>query len=93
MTTNQVKAKRLYTGTVTSDGMDKTLVVKTERVYTHKVFRKTMRVTKKYKVHDEKELAKEGDVVEFYEGRPKSKTKYMYLSRVINADSSAAVKE
>ena len=47
-----------------------------------------MRV-KKYKVHLEKNgLAKVGDVIEFYEGRPVSKTKYMYLARVVNKTTS-----
>ena len=90
MTTKQVKPKRIYTGTVVSDGMDKTVVVKTERVFKHKEFTKVMRTSKKYKVHDEKEVAREGDVVEFYEGRPKSKTKYMYLARVVTSHAPVA---
>lgn len=75
--------KRIYTGTVISDKMDKTLVVKTERTFIDEKFSKTMRSIKKYKVHDEKEQAKVGDIVEFYEGRPASKTKYMYLKQVV----------
>lgn len=75
--------KRIYTGTVISDKMDKTLVVKTERTFIDEKFSKTMRSIKKYKVHDEKEQARVGDIVEFYEGRPASKTKYMYLKQVV----------
>ncbi len=63
--------------------MDKTLVVKTERTFAQGEFSKIMRSVKKYKVHDEKEAAKIGDIVEFYEGRPVSKTKYMYLKQVV----------
>jgi len=70
-------------GTVVSDKMDKTVVVKTERTYKHPRFGKTMRVSKKYKVHDERGEAKIGDTVEIYTGRPIAKTKYMYLERVI----------
>lgn len=77
--------KRLYVGEVVSDKMDKTLVVKTMRTYTDDHFHKVLRSFKKYKVHDEHELAKQGDIVEFYEGRPVSKTKYMYLSRVLQS--------
>jgi len=77
------KKKRLFRGSVVSDGMDKTVVVKFERTYQHPNTKKIMKAAKKYKVHDEKQLAKVGDVVEFYEGRPVSKTKYMYLSRVV----------
>ena len=57
MTAMELKQKRMYTGVVVSDGMDKTVVVKAERAYIHKVFKKTIRTAKKYKVHDEKELA------------------------------------
>ena len=66
--------------------MDKTIVVKTERTYTASRFHKVMRTFKKYKVHDENEQAKVGDIVEFYEGRPVSKTKYMYLARSIKLE-------
>jgi len=75
--------KNILTGEVVSDKMDKTVVVKIDRIYVHPVFKKTIKKVKKYKVHDESEVAKTGDLVEFYEGRPVSKTKYMYLHRVI----------
>jgi len=77
------KQKRFYKGIVVSDKMDKTIVVKFERDYMHKLLGKVMRAIKKYKVHDDKNVAKKGDIVEFYEGRPASKTKYMYLVRVV----------
>lgn len=81
----QLKAKQLYIGEVVSDKMNKTVVVKVSRTYTDETFHKVMRSSKKYKVHDENEQAKIGDKVEFFEGRPVSKTKYMYLSRVVKA--------
>lgn len=80
--------KRLNIGTVVSDKMDKTVVVKTDRVFRHPIFGKTIRLSKKYKVHDQDSLAKTGDVIEFYEGRPVSKTKYMYLYRVVSSPAS-----
>ncbi len=83
----QKKNKRVMTGHVISDKMDKTVVVNVTRDYMHPLFNKVVRTSKKYKVHDDKEQAKIGDIVEFYEGRPVSKTKYMYLSRVVNAAS------
>ena len=79
----EIKQRRLLTGKVVSDKMDKTLVVRVERTYIHPRLQKVMRTTKKYKVHDEAEAAGMGDVVEIYQGRPVSKTKYMYLARVI----------
>jgi len=89
MTPAEQKNKCTYTGTVVSDKMDKTVVVKTERVYHHSRFNKTIRVVKNYKVHDEQEAARVGDTIEFSEGRPVSKTKYMYLVRVVKNDSTA----
>lgn len=84
------KQKHTLVGEVVSDKMDKTVVVKTVRTYTHPMFQKTMHKVKNYKVHDENETAKVGDIVEFYEGRPVSKTKYMYLARIVDARSQSA---
>ncbi len=85
MTNKADNKKRILVGEVVSDKMDKTVVVKTERTFRHSLFHKTMRAIKKYKVHDEKSQAKIGDIIEFYEGRPMSKTKYMYLMRVVKS--------
>lgn len=85
MEIKEKKQKRTYVGKVVSDKMEKTVVVQMDRTYTHPVFHKTMHKSKNYKVHDENEQAKIGDVVEFHEGRPVSKTKYMYLARVVQA--------
>lgn len=76
---------RTLTGEVISDKMDKTVVVEVERSYMHPLLKKVMRTSKKYKVHDDSESANIGDIVEIYEGRPLSKTKYMYLSRIVRA--------
>lgn len=85
MLNNEQKPKCTFIGVVVSDKMDKTIVVKYERAFKHDEFTKTMRSIKKYKVHDEDEQAQVGDLVEFYEGRPVSKTKYMYLARIIKS--------
>jgi small subunit ribosomal protein S17 len=74
-----------FIGSVVSDKMDKTITVKVNRTFQDPRFHKTVRVSKKYKVHDENEVASIGDVVEFHEGRPLSKTKHMYLDRVVKA--------
>ena len=78
--------KQSLRGEVISDTMDKTIVVKVDRTYKHPRLHKIMRKSKKYKVHDADELAKVGDVVEIFEGNPKSKTKYMYLSRILKSE-------
>ena len=77
--------KRTFMGEVISDKMDKTVVVNMSRSFKHKEFHKTIRTLKKYKVHDESNTAKVGDVIEFYEGRPVSKTKCMYLARIVKS--------
>ena len=84
----QNKSKRSLIGEVVSDSMQKTVVVKVDRSYMHPRLKKVMRISKKYKVHDEEEQASKGDQVEFYEGCPISKTKYMYLARIITTNSS-----
>lgn len=80
--------KQFLSGEVVSDKMDKTRVVKVHRTFMHPKFKKVMRMSKKYKVHDESNLSKIGDKVEFYEGRPVSKTKYMYLHRVVRSSGA-----
>lgn len=79
------KVKRTLVGEIVSDKMDKTIVVKVMRTFEDPRVHKVIRVSKKYKVHDENQLASVGDVVEIYEGRPVSKTKHMYLSQVVTS--------
>lgn len=81
------KTKTLV-GQVISDKMDKTIVVKINRDIRHADYHKVVRQSKKYKVHDAQEQAKVGDTVEIFEGRPVSKDKYMYLSRIIKSKSA-----
>ena len=82
------KTKQLFEGKVISDKMDKTIVVEIEQTYIHPKFRKILRKTKSYKVHDEKNAAKIGDVVRFYQCRPLAKTKYMHLDEIITSSKS-----
>ena len=84
---NNKEIKNIFVGEVVSDKMDKTRVVKTQRTFMHPRFKKVVRSVKKYKIHDENNLSKIGDKVEFYEGRPVSKTKYMYLHRIVKNDA------
>lgn len=77
------KSKRTLVGKVISNKMEKTAVVAVERAYMHPLLGRVMRTSKKYKVHDERQEAKVGDTVQIYEGRPVSKTKYMYLDKVV----------
>jgi small subunit ribosomal protein S17 len=67
--------KRVLQGTVVSDKSDKTVVVRVERRFTHPLFKKTVRRSKKYKAHDETNACKIGDIVSIQESRPISKDK------------------
>jgi len=67
--------KRTLQGVVVSDKQDKTVVVRVERRYTHPVMKKTVRSSKKYYAHDEKNEFKVGDQVRIEERRPLSKLK------------------
>jgi small subunit ribosomal protein S17 len=80
--------KKLLTGTVISDKMQKTVVVEVERSFRHPLFNKTVRTVRTFKVHDEQSQAKVGDLISFYEGRPVSKSKYMYLAAVLQKSAS-----
>jgi small subunit ribosomal protein S17 len=67
--------KRVLYGVVVSDKNDKTIVVEIERRYTHPLFKKTVRRTKKYHAHDESNAFKIGDRVAIMESAPISKNK------------------
>ncbi|HMN36549.1 MAG TPA: 30S ribosomal protein S17 [Hyphomicrobium sp.] len=67
--------KRVLQGVVVSDKNDKTIVVQVERRYTHPLFKKTVRRTKKYHAHDEANKFKVGDKVSIQESAPISKNK------------------
>lgn len=67
--------KRILNGVVVSDKSDKTVVVQVERRFTHPLFKKTVRRTKKYKAHDETNRCKIGDRVQIVESAPISKHK------------------
>lgn len=76
------KQKEL-TGTVTSNKMQKTIVVKTMHKSKHPTYGRTIKRFNTYKVHDEKNLAKVGDTVRIVATRPISKQKNFKLVEVI----------
>lgn len=71
--------RRVLTGRVTSDKMDKTITVLIERRIMHPLYKKFIRRSKKYAAHDETNLAKEGDIVSIEECRPISRRKSWLL--------------
>ena len=75
MTTQTTKKIARRKGVVVSDKMDKTIVVAIQSLKTHPKYLKKYRSTKNYKVHDEGNKFKVGDIVEFVQCRPLSKDK------------------
>ena len=67
--------KRILQGVVTSDANAQTITVSVERRFKHPVMQKTIRKSKKYRAHDEKNAFNVGDIVRIQECAPKSKTK------------------
>jgi len=75
--------KKVITGTVVSNKMDKTVVVSVERKFIHRTFKKVVKRTKKFKCHDEKNECSVGDFISMREVRPLSKTKRWNLDKVL----------
>ena len=76
--------RKVLVGRVTSNKMDKTIVVQVERLKRHNQYGKIMRLHNKYKVHDERNIAHEGDIVRIIESKPISKEKRWALIEVIS---------
>ena len=77
--------RKTKVGIVVSDKMDKTIVVQIVRKAKHPLYGKTVKITKKYKAHDEENVAKIGDKVTITETRPISKDKKWRLVEVVEA--------
>ena len=75
--------RKTKTGRVISDKMDKTIVVSVERLTRHRLYKRVIRLTTKFKAHDEENTAQIGDTVLIEESRPLSATKRWRLVRVL----------
>lgn len=75
--------RKVMTGTVVSDKMDKTVVVSVETTVSHKVYGKTIKRTYKLKAHDEENVCQMGDKVKVMETRPLSKDKRFRVVEVV----------
>lgn len=87
MPTEETKVERskraVRVGTVISDKMQKTIVVQIERLVKHPIYKRYVRRRKRFKVHDEENTCRTGDVVSFMATRPMSKDKRWRLLEVI----------
>src|SRR5688572_1597053 len=70
-------------GRVVSDKMDKTIVVSVERLSRHPLYKRVIRLTTKFKAHDERNEARIGDTVRIVESRPLSATKRWRMVEIV----------
>jgi small subunit ribosomal protein S17 len=84
--------RKTKVGRVVSDKMDKTIVVSVERLTRHRLYKRVIRLTTKFKAHDEDNDAHVGDTVRIEESRPLSATKRWRLVEVVqrSGDHGAA---
>lgn len=75
--------RKTQVGVVVSDKMDKTVVVKVDRIIKHPVYNKYIKRSAKYKAHDEENKCKTGDRVQITASRPLSKDKCWKVSQII----------
>ena len=75
--------RKVRTGKVLSDKMDKTIVVSIEWRQPHRIYKKNVRKASKFKVHDEHNMCAVGDTVRIIETRPLSKDKNWKVSEIL----------
>ena len=75
--------RRTKVGRVVSDKMDKTVVVSVERLRRHPVYKRVVRLSSKFKVHDEENTARVGDTVRIEESRPLSREKRWTIVEIV----------
>jgi len=80
--------RKILSGTVVSDKMDKTRVVQVTWKTKHSLYEKPVKRAKKFKAHDEKNSTKLGDLVRIMETRPLSKDKRWIIREVVKESSS-----
>lgn len=81
--TKKKSGNREFVGLVTSDKMDKTITVKVATKKLHRLYKKYVSSSKKYKAHDESNIAHIGDTVRIVECRPLSKDKCWRLTEIV----------
>lgn len=81
--------RKKLVGRVISNKMDKTVVVKVERLQRHRLYGKVMKKSKKFKAHDAYDSCQVGDMVRIVESRPLSKEKRWIVEEIVErADKS-----
>jgi small subunit ribosomal protein S17 len=75
--------RRTKVGRVVSDKMDKTVVVSVERLQRHPIYKRVIRLSTKFKAHDQENSARVGDTVRIEESRPLSREKRWTVVEVV----------
>ncbi|MFQ6016124.1 MAG: 30S ribosomal protein S17 [Anaerolineae bacterium] len=75
--------RKVLTGRVVSDKMDKTVVVVVERLTRHPLYKKVIKKAKRFKAHDEDNACRVGDLVRIIESRPLSKEKRWIVQEIL----------
>ena len=76
-------ARKILVGQVSSDKMDKTVVVTVERRRRHPIYHKVVRTTRRFKAHDENNSCRVGDTVRIEESRPLSEEKHWVVVEIL----------
>ncbi len=87
----QPKPRRTKIGRVTSNKMDKTIVVAVEMVTRHRLYGRTLRRSRSFKAHDEQNRCQIGDTVIIAESRPISKDKHWTLQQIVRRGTGEPV--
>lgn len=93
MRERRISTRKRLVGSVVSDKMDKTVVVRVERLVRHPRYGKVLRRAKKYKAHDEGNACRVGDVVRIVESRPLSRQKRWTVEEVLKRTAAGAAAE
>ena len=88
-----LEKRKVREGLVVSDRMDKTVVVAVETRKVHPLYKKAIRVSKKYKAHDENNACKIGDKVKIVETRPLSKEKRWRVTEIMSKKAVAETRQ
>jgi small subunit ribosomal protein S17 len=89
----RISRKKRLVGSVISDKMEKTVVVRVERLVRHPRYGKVLRRVKKYKAHDEENACRVGDVVRIVESRPLSREKRWAVEEIVRPAGVEAAAE
>ena len=92
MAENVEKRKVTKTGVVTSDKMDKSVVVRVDRIIMHKMYKRYVKRSAKFMAHDEHNTCRIGDTVEIVESRPLSARKRWRVKKVVRRAVGQTVK-